>query len=218
MLIRLADPTMPRWLVGEAREPGWLRASLPTARFPHEDGEEDDEGGDGAEDEEEPEEEEESDEDDKDQQISDLKKALKKANRDAARNRRRAQASGEEEDEASAEKSDERVAKLEKEIWTRDAAEELRERGVTGSKQQLARYVKMLDSIDPDDLEDSIDKLEDDMPDLFRKKPAEDTTRRRRPATARRRAEDKPDGETKPVLSASTKAMFKHLGIRAPRN
>lgn len=122
-----------------------------------------------------------------------LKAALKKTNKDAERNRRRAKARERDEDDEDDEEpaEDDRVSKLEQEIWTRDAIEALRDAGAKGDSKKLRRVVRMLDSVHPSDVEDAIADLKDDDPDLFKGKDDEDDDEKPR---KRRRQKAGPGG------------------------
>jgi hypothetical protein len=91
-------------------------------------------------------------------ELTKAKKALKRANTQAAKLRN-------ENKDVKAKQST--VADLQHELNVRDAIELLREEGVQGSKSRLRRVVKMLDSVDPQDVEDAVDQLKEDDPDLF---------------------------------------------------
>ncbi len=170
---------------------------------------------------EETEEEETEETDDGERSVDDLKKeldatrkALKKANRDAARNRRKA--TGKTDEEGS--DDNERTVKLEREIHTRDAIEELRDRAEEGSllrtasKAEMRRYVRLLDSVEPDDLEGSIDDLEEKMAHLFDKPKVAGPGAPR----VRRRAADDGGDDGKPAagkMSETTRKMMEAQGL-----
>lgn len=167
------------------------------------------------------------DDDEYDEEVEDakaenarLKAALKKANKDAERNRRRAKAAaGDDEDGSEGEKpeKEDRTAKLERELWTRDAIEELRDAGCQGDKRRLRRVVKMLDSVHPEEVADAIDDLKEDYPDLF-KEEEEERPKRRRRATAPKAgpggAETRRGGSRQGNLSNTSAALLRQAGIR----
>lgn len=118
-----------------------------------------------------------------------LKEALAKANRDAARNRRKAngkaEGAGDEPDDEPDSTDDKSTAELKR--LRRETAElrkETRENkamdaladsiedagGEKLSRATLRRYVRMLDSLKPDELDDAIEDLREELPHIFEKK------------------------------------------------
>lgn len=135
-------------------------------------------------------------------ELAKTKRALKRANAEAAKHRTANKATTD--DQKAAEK---RVNDLEQDIQTRDAIEALREAGATGDRAKLRRLVKTLDSTAPDELDDAVAALKDDYPKLFEADAAEKTRLARRSnAGTLPPKDDKPD-----VLSSTTKKM---LGIK----
>lgn len=155
--------------------------------------------------------------DPKDAENAKLRAALKKANKDAERNRRRAKAAGADDEGEDAEKpkEEDRTAKLERELWTRDAIEELREAGCQGDKRRLRRVVRMLDSVHPDEVEDAIDDLKEDYPDLFKEEEEEEKPkprRRRAPKAGPGGAERGRGSSRRGNLSSTSEALLRQAG------
>src|SRR6266699_1160334 len=94
-----------------------------------------------------------------------MKKALRKARQDSARDGRRESRRDDKDEEPD---EDDRVGELQVELWFRDAVEELREAGVTGTKAHIRRVARALDSIRPEELEDAIEDLKADAPQWFK--------------------------------------------------
>lgn len=159
--------------------------------------------------------------DPKDAELTKLRAALKKANKDAERNRRRAKAAADPDDEEDEEDEkpakEDRAARLERELWTRDAIEELRDAGCQGDKRRLRRVVKMLDSVHPNDVEDAIDELKEDYPDLFKDEEEEEKPKPRRKRAAPKPgpggAEQRRESNRRSSLSATSQAMLRQGGF-----
>jgi len=129
-------------------------------------------------------------------ELARTRKALKKANAEAAKLRR-----GEKEDD---EDDDDSPAKLREELNRRDAAEALREAGIQGSKGKLLALTRLLDSIVPSKVDDAIDDLKESMPELFESKtPPPRAPRVRRPAGSG------PTTQETPTVSKTTKRMLR---------
>jgi hypothetical protein len=107
--------------------------------------------------------------------IESLTAELKRANERAARLRReRNKLAGKPTTTPPAGKEEDRtndaIAKLEREIRVRDAVEALMAApGFNGSVKAARRAVKSFDSLDPDDIESQIDEYKDDNPAMFKK-------------------------------------------------
>lgn len=164
-----------------------------------------------------------------------LKEALAKANRDAARNRRKAssktsESSDEPDDEpdSSDDKSTTELkrlrreaAELRKETRETHAMDALADSiedagGEKLSRATLRRYVRMLDSLKPDELEDAIEDLREELPHLFEaKKTTRERVRNPRVRTGGGDSDEEDSGQRarNKILSESTKKMLKANGL-----
>lgn len=158
----------------------------------------------------------------------DLRKALDKANRDAARNRRRAKEStSDDEGDDSSDTDDKSSAELKR--LRREAAElrkETREShamdaladsieeagGDKLSRATLRRYVRMLDSLKPDELDDAIEDLREELPHLFEPKKSS-RERRNAPRVRTGGGDEDVSPRRKSNLSATTRKMLEHNGF-----
>lgn len=161
-----------------------------------------------------------------------LKEALAKANRDAARNRRKAagknEASDEPDDEpdSSDDKSSAELKRLRRE--TAELRKETRENkamdaladsiedagGEKLSRATLRRYVRMLDSLKPDELDDAIEDLREELPHIFEKKGTKERRNTPRVRTGGGDADDETGQRRRnSTISETTRKMLQANGL-----
>lgn len=201
--------------------PAWLYRVSPAPRYPHMADEGGDEGaGDGTETEEDGEETEEEDEpEDPTAELARLKKALRKSNRDGAANRKKLR----DLEAAQAKPADKEPAKEAGPdlVVVAEAKTALAAAGIT-SKVKLRKAVRLLDleGMEADKygevsgLEDKIDELKEEWPELFPTK-----ARKEKPAgtgPGRTKGADGTTGKEHAGMSATTAAMLKKAGFRVP--
>lgn len=132
-------------------------------------------------------------------ELAKTKRALQRANAESAKRRADAKVTTDEQKAAA-----DRVTSLETELRTRDAIEALREAGAQGDRSAVRRLVKLLDSIEPDALDDAVAGLKEDHPKLFEEPKPKGT---KLPRTGNPATDDKDKQAPKGISSTSQKML-----------